>query len=347
MFRSATIALLLLGAAMNGSDAFQAPSVRSMARVSVASPNSSSARFMSTTTEQYFPAPVNGQATKEEPALVAAPAPVAPSIDLSTISLVDTPAQGYASLVKKGEYNAKASSVKTLFSAILGGCYVGMGGMLSLAVAGNIPGITAANPGLAKFIFAALFPVNLLLVLQAGGQLFTGNTANMAAAVCEKKATMKDLARSWTLAWFGNLFACSMFAVACKYSGVLAGGAGAMAAKTLAMKTSMAFGPIFVKAMLCNWLVCLAVFLSSQARDMTGKYAAIWLPISTFVSIGFEHSVANMFLLPAGLMCGTGITLKTALLKNLLPVTLGNAVSGALFVGAAFSFMFGRLGEGK
>lgn len=265
----------------------------------------------------------------------------------SSFSMIDTPQEAFQTLAKKGEANSKMSFAKTMASAILGGCYVGMGGMLSLAVAGQMPGVASANPGLVRFAFAALFPVNLLLALQCGGQLFTGNTANMVAAVWEKKATVKQLVRSWCLSYMGNVIGCGGFAVACKYAGVLSGGPGAMAAATLASKTSMALGPIIVRAILCNWLVCLAVYLSMQSKDMMGKYIAIFLPISTFVSIGFEHSVANMFLLPAGLLCSTGISLKTALLKNLIPVSIGNAIAGSLLVGTMFSYMFGKLGEGK
>mmetsp|Transcript_22493 Transcript_22493/g.48842 ORF Transcript_22493/g.48842 Transcript_22493/m.48842 type:complete len:359 (+) Transcript_22493:200-1276(+) len=268
-----------------------------------------------------------------------------PDVDLSKVSNLLTPAQAYEAMVAKGEYNAQTSSAKTLFSAVLGGCYVGMGAMLSLAVAGNSPDLAAADPGLQKFLFGALFPVNLLLALQCGGQLYTGNTANMMAAVCEGRATLPDLGRNWGLAWIGNFIGCTGFALACKYAGVLEGGAGSLAAATLATKTSYELGPLFVKAMFCNWLVCLAVYLSMQAKDMTGKYLSIWLPVSCFVSIGFEHSVANMFLLPAGLLSTTDISVDTAFFHNLLPVTIGNAVSGSLFVGAAMSFLYGKLGE--
>jgi formate/nitrite transporter len=262
-------------------------------------------------------------------------------------SLLETPTDAFQILADKGKTNSKASNLKTLVSAMLGGSYVGMGAMLSLAIAGNMGGVAVANPGIAKLVYAVLFPVNLLLCVQAGGQLFTGNTANMAAAVCEKKATIKDLVRSWSLSYVGNLVGCIGFAWLCRYCGVLSGGAAELAASTLVAKTSMAFGPLIVKAMLCNWLVCLALYLSMQAKDMMGKYISILLPISTFVSIGFEHSVANMFLLPAGLLCSTGISVKTALFRNLLPVTLGNALAGSLLVGVMFSFLFGRLGEGK
>jgi formate/nitrite transporter len=290
---------------------------------------------------------VNGDMTDAAAASGAAVAVPAPPATPINYSLIETPADAFHLLAGKGKANADASNLKTLVSAMLGGAYVGMGAMLSLAISGNMGGVTLANPGLSKLAFALLFPVNLLLCIQAGGQLFTGNTASMAAAVCEKKATMKNLVRSWGLSYLGNLISCVGFAFLCKYCGVLSGGAADFAAKTLASKTYMAFGPLIVKAMLCNWLVCLAIYLSFQAKDMTGKYISILLPISTFVAIGFEHSVANMFLLPAGLLCSTGIGVKTALLKNLLPVTLGNAISGSLMVGVMFSFMFGRLGEGK
>ena len=269
----------------------------------------------------------------------------------SEFSLVYTPAEAFHILADKGKNNAKMSNMKTIISAMLGGAYVGMGGMLSLAISGNMMEIGFANSGIPRLVFAFLFPVNLLLVLQCGGQLFTGNTAVMAAAVCEKKATFKDLLRSWGLSYVGNMFSCILFAVLCKYCGVLSGGAADLAAQTLLNKTSSSFGPTIVKAILCNWLVCLAIYLSTQAKDMAGKYVGIFLPIATFVAIGFEHSVANFFLLTAGMLSGSatvgGITLKTALLSNLIPVTIGNTISGSLLVGAMFSFMYGRLGEGR
>lgn len=270
---------------------------------------------------------------------------LAGALDLSKVSNVLSPTEAFEALVQKGEYNAASSTIKILFSSALGGCYVGMGAMVSLAVAGNSPDLAAADPGLQKFIFAALFPMNLLLAQQCGGMLFTGNTANMMAAFCERRVTLQDIGRVLGLSWIGNLIGCSLFALACKYAGVMEGGAGVLAATTLVTKTSSELGPVLVKAMFCNWLVCLAVLLSTQAKDMGGKYISIWLPVSTFVSIGFEHSVANMFLLPAGLLSQHDITLSTALVKNLIPVTFGNAISGAFLVGATMSYLYGSLGQ--
>ena len=100
-----------------------------------------------------------------------------------------------------------------------------------------------------------------------------------------------------------------------------------------------------MKAILCNWLVCLAVWLAGAANDMTGKMVGIWFPISTFVAIGFEHSVANMFLLPLGLLQGAKVSVADVVLKNMIPVTIGNAIAGALVVAAGYSYAFGNLGK--
>lgn len=263
------------------------------------------------------------------------------------LSLLDSPADAFFSLASTGEASSKLSVAKTFSAAVLGGLYIGVGGMLSLAVSGNMPGVAATNPGLVKLVFAAVFPLGLFLCLQGGAQLFTGNTATMSAAWFEKKVTLKDVWRNWVVAYAGNLLGCVTFAAACSYSGVLSGGAGSMASGMAVAKTSMEFGPIIVRSIFCNWLVCMAVFLSSQARDLTGKYIGILLPISAFVSIGFEHSIANMFLLAAGLFAGAPVTVMNAIVRNLLPVTLGNAIAGALVVGGGFSWQFGKLGEGK
>ena len=183
--------------------------------------------------------------------------------------------EAYYEMVKKGEVASKMSTMKVLFASIMGGCYVGIGGLLSMSIAGNLPGIAESNPGLIKFVFAALFPVNLLLVLQTGSQLFTGNTATMAMALCERSITLADLLRSWGLSFAGNVIGCGLLALAAAYTGLLSGGTAELAIKTVKGKCALAFGPTFVKAILCNWLVCLAVFLATSASDMTGKMVSV------------------------------------------------------------------------
>lgn len=252
-------------------------------------------------------------------------------------------------MATKGESNAKMSVAKTVVAAIMGGFYAGVGGMTSLSVSGNMPGVAATNPGLIKFTFAALFPVALFLCLQGAAQLFTGNTASMAAAYCEGKVTKKDVLRNWVLSYFGNFLGCGIFLAAMSYTGILTGGVAKMAASMTVTKVlSASFMQTVVKGMLCNWLVCTSIFLAAQAKDIPGKYISMFLPVTAFVCIGFEHSVANMFILPAGIVAGAaGVSWKTMLLRNLLPVTIGNTLAGALMVGALMSWQFGTLGEGK
>jgi formate/nitrite transporter len=263
---------------------------------------------------------------------------------VAAVATVKTPKETYMGMAEKGRDNAKMSWEKIMHQSIMGGCYVGFGGLLSTMVAGGAGGVAKENPGLQKFIFAALFPVNLLLILMSGGQLFTGNSAAVPAALYEGLVGVEDLIKSWVLSYIGNIIGCGGFALAASYTGILAGGPKDLAVATVLKKCGGAFGPTVVKAIMCNWLVCMAVWLAGSANDLAGKMVGIWFPISTFVAIGLEHSVANMFLLPLGMLGGADISLMDVILKNLIPVTLGNAIAGALVVGAGYSYQFGKLG---
>ena len=143
----------------------------------------------------------------------------------------------------------------------------------------------------------------------------------------------------------GVAIGCGAFALAAKYTGLLSGGPADLAVATVVKKCGGTFGQKVVKAIMCNWLVCLAVWLAGSANDLAGKMVGIWFPISTFVAIGLEHSVANMFLLPLGLLGGADLSLVDVIVKNLIPVTIGNAIAGALIVAAGYSYAFGKLGE--
>ena len=139
---------------------------------------------------------------------------------VSAVATVKSPKETYDGMAAKGRDNAKMSIVKILHQSIMGGCYVGFGGLLSTVVAGNCGGIASSNPGLQKFIFAALFPVNLLLILMSGGQLFTGNSAAVPAALFEGLVDVNDLIRSWGVSYIGNIIGCGGFALAasCKHT---------------------------------------------------------------------------------------------------------------------------------
>eukprot|EP00931_Biecheleriopsis_adriatica_P053506 TRINITY_DN3132_c0_g1_i2.p1 TRINITY_DN3132_c0_g1~~TRINITY_DN3132_c0_g1_i2.p1 ORF type:complete len:383 (+),score=68.94 TRINITY_DN3132_c0_g1_i2:59-1150(+) len=259
-------------------------------------------------------------------------------------SLVLTPGETYRTLVDKGVAFSNMSIMKILHASFMGGCYVGMAGLLSLAIAGNGAGNSVVA---ATVVFAALFPVNLLLVLQTGGQLFTGNTATMGMSYYEGKVTIKKAIRNLLTAYIGNILGCGLLACIAWYCGMFTGGTAELARRTVIKKCSASFGQTLVKGIMCNWLVCVGVWLSTSAQDLASKMVGIWFPISMFIMIGFEHSVANMFMLPAGIISGApGITPLTAFLRNMLPVTIGNTIAGLFVVAGGFSFSFGSLGAG-
>mmetsp|Transcript_38936 Transcript_38936/g.125869 ORF Transcript_38936/g.125869 Transcript_38936/m.125869 type:complete len:213 (-) Transcript_38936:212-850(-) len=146
-----------------------------------------------------------------------------------------------------------------------------------------------------------------------------------------------------TASWAGNLLGSILLAVLVTAGGTL--GEAAAAQKIAFGKTHEPQLVVLVRAVLCNWLVCMATYMSLQAKDTTGKFVAIWLPISAFVALGLEHTVANMFLLPLGILNGADTSWTEALVHNLLPVTLGNTAGALLGVALPFSFGFGAVGE--
>jgi formate transporter len=188
-------------------------------------------------------------------------------------------------------------------------------------------------------------PFGLIMTLITGGELFTGNTALVTAAYQEGKIGRKDLMKNWISSYAGNFVGSLILAYLAFKSGTLAGGPAAAAIATA--KCSLPWDVAFVRGILCNWLVCMAVYMASGCATMAGKMTAVWFPISAFVALGLDHSVANMFIIPLGMMRGADITIKAMFVKNLIPVTLGNIVGGALCVMAPFGYTFGAWGKKK
>jgi len=179
------------------------------------------------------------------------------------------------------------------------------------------------------------------MTLMTGAELFTGNTALVTMAHLEGKATLPQLLKSWGASYGGNLVGSVAFAYLVFLGGTL-GPAGGASVGAAAMKTSLPFMQAFVRGILCNWLVCMAVYIASFSKDVVGKMVAIWFCISSFIALGLEHSVANMFIIPLGIFSGASVSWKAFALNNLLPVTLGNIVGGAVMVAAVFSAVYGK-----
>ena len=186
-------------------------------------------------------------------------------------------------------------------------------------------------------------PFGLIMTLVTGGELFTGNTALVTAAYKEGKVERKDLIKNWVASYAGNFVGSLFLAYLAFKSGTLASSPASAAIATA--KCSLPWDVAFVRGLLCNWLVCMAVYMASGCSSMPGKMTAVYFPISAFVALGLDHSVANMFMIPLGMLRGADITAKTFIFKNLIPVTLGNIVGGALCVMGPFGSVFGNWGK--
>jgi formate/nitrite transporter len=221
--------------------------------------------------------------------------------------------------------------------AVLAGAFIGFGGAAYLMVMTG----TDTGFGPARLLGGLAFSLGLILCVVGGAELFTGNALMVMAAV-DGKITLPELLRNWATVFAGNLVGAVALAVAFSFTGMLQAPFGETAAKVALAKVSM--GPVayLAKGILCNALVCLAVWLTFSSRDTTGKILAIIWPISTFVLLGLEHSIANMFLIPLGYMAGAEVTVGPAV-AALFWVTLGNIIGGA--GGVALAYRYAYLGK--
>lgn len=255
-----------------------------------------------------------------------------------------SPSEIVASIEKSSLQKIGFSANKTLLLAFLAGAYIAIGGLLSISIGYGFPGISQFNPGLQKLLSGTFFPIGLILVVVAGAELFTGNNAVLIPSLLNRSYGISKLLKNWTTVYIGN-FAGALFVA--YFLTYLTGifdvepwhGSIIKLAET---KTSLSFGNAFLRGVGCNWLVCLAVWLGTASTDMTGKCLGIWFPVMCFVALGFEHSIANMFFIPIGMMVGADVSVSGFIFGNLVPVTLGNIAGGAMFVGAYYWYVYKR-----
>jgi nitrite transporter len=221
-------------------------------------------------------------------------------------------------------------------SAMMAGAYVGMGIVLIFTLGNDI------DPAWRKLVMGASFGIALTLVVFAGSDLFTGLTMYMTQGVLTRSVRLRDLAATWAMSWVGNLVGAvllaSLFAAA--GGGTLLFGKSTFLFDIATVKMTAPASALFVRAILCNWLVCLALWMSARMSSDTAKCLAIFWCLFAFIACGFEHSVANMTLLTLALLGNHPDTISVAgMAYNLLWVTLGNIVSGAAFMGGAYWFV--------
>lgn len=257
------------------------------------------------------------------------------------VSQLNTPSQTTQLAVDSAVRKTSLPFSKTLFLAILAGAYVALGGATSVIIGYGFPEITTANPSLQRFLSGATFPIGLILVVFLGAELFTGNNALLLTAMLSKKMNAGTVLANWALVWVGNFIGTLLFiALFIVIGGAFNSEPYCSAIRNVALaKTSLPWLTVFVRGIGANWLVCLAVWLALTSNSASGKIAGCWFPVMAFVALGFEHAIANMFFIPAGIAVGADISLSTMIFSNLIPATLGNIVGGALFVGAPAFFL--------
>lgn len=234
-----------------------------------------------------------------------------------------------------GVTKARTDSVTLGALAVLAGAFVSLGALFfTVVVTGSSLGF-----GVTRVLGGVSFCLGLVLVVVAGAELFTGNNL-LAMAWASRLIGTRDVLRNWLLAYVGNVIGClgTVLFVAWADVASLGGGAvGETAIQVAGAKASLSLGEAFARGLLCNALVCLAVWLAMGGRSVTDKILAILFPITAFVSIGLEHSIANWFFLPFGLALDTqGSVSVVGAARNLVAVSAGNIVGGTLLVAAVY-----------
>lgn len=238
------------------------------------------------------------------------------------------PSEVAKATIKAGIAKAKLSTIRMILLGILAGVYIGFGGFGDIVIMQTLSNI---DVGLMKFMGAIIFPIGLMLVVIAGAELFTGNNL-MTLALFDRKISIKGLLKNWFFVYLGNFIGSLLLALAIVYSGLLEGDAYNLAIKIGASKTTLSFGVAFTRAILCNIIVVLAVWITAAAQDISSKILATWFPIILFVLSGYEHSIANMFFFSLAKFAGLDISWMVIWSKNLIPVTLGNIVGGGIII---------------
>jgi len=236
-----------------------------------------------------------------------------------------------------GVRKARLPFVQLFTLGVLAGGFIGLGALYYTLV------VSDPNLGFAakRLLGGLTFSLGLILVVVAGAELFTGNNL-LVMAWAGRRISGGELLRNWIIAYAGNFvgaFGLALLVVLAGHGAMNDGGVGRQAVAIATAKGSLPFGEAFLKGILCNVLVCLAVWLAMAGRSVTDKILAVVFPISAFVAAGFEHSVANMYFLSTGFML-QGDLLNMGFVRNLVPVTLGNVAGGGIMVALVYFIVY-------
>ena len=276
---------------------------------------------------------------------------LARSVSFPTPSIDDKGPSTIAETVSRKVGVGKTTSpwLSVLILGILAGAYIGFGGVLATSVTFDLPQFLGT--GFTKFLSGSVFSLGLMLVIIAGAELFTGNNL-MISSVMTRDITFGKMLKRWGLVYVANFIGSILIVSLFYFSGLWKTGGGALgeaAVRIASGKVTLSFTEALFRAIGCNWIVCLAVWMALSARQTVGKIFAIFFPIMGFVAIGFEHSVANMYFIPMGLFLKdfAGVATPNGFnpellnwgsfaVRNLIPVTIGNIIGGVVFVGMSY-----------
>lgn len=270
------------------------------------------------------------------------PAPAPPARRAVAPNPLDAyPPNQIARLVEEvGVKKAKLPALQTVMLGLLAGAFIAFGAMFSTVAVTD----SALGFGPSRLFGGLAFSLGLILVVVGGAELFTGNSL-IVMAWADRRISSAQLARNWALVYLANLAGAIGSALLMHWSGALSMGGGAVAETATAIaqaKVALPFGEAFFRGILCNTLVCLAVWLCFAAHTVADKVLAIVFPISAFVALGFEHSVANMYLIPVAMLQGAPGVTVAGFASNLVPVTLGNIGGGGVFVALVYWLIYLR-----
>ncbi|MDT8440548.1 MAG: formate/nitrite transporter family protein [Desulfuromonadales bacterium] len=255
-----------------------------------------------------------------------------------------TPAETAEAIAKNGQRILTQPLSRTLVLSLLAGFYIAFGAELATLVTSDAA--EHVGLGISRLLGGSVFSLGLMLVVICGAELFTGNSLLTKTAL-HGQLPWGKIAENWTVVILGNLAGSLFFAWLMVQSELWQTGRVAEHVLAIAQaKCQLPFEVALIRGILCNWLVCLAVFMATAARDIPGKMLACYMPIMAFVASGYEHSVANMYFIPTGLLLESrlgldlpGLDWSSFFIANLVPVTLGNIIGGVVFVGFAYWFV--------
>jgi len=249
---------------------------------------------------------------------------------------------------KVGVAKTQLSLLSTILLGVLAGAFIGLGALYFMIVKSD----NSLSFAISQLLGGFAFSLGLILVIVAGAELFTGNNL-LAMAWADGKISTSELLKNWVIVCFSNFIGAAGLAVLVFYSGHTEMNDSAIAdqyLKIAAAKSTMPFWTAFFKGVLCNILVCMAVWMALAGRSVFDKVVAIIFPISAFVAAGFEHSIANMYIIPMGMLIKASghiapdvdVISWFGLLSNLIPVILGNLVGGSVLVGFVYYVIYLR-----